>query len=856
MSKHASKFSILHFRTKLVLIGILLFAIGSVFTAGGASAANPSANLDQCANDPIPSPNTDGCNTNANQWVNGNLGGSKAVYFEGDSIPYRMRFDNLSLGSHTVIIEWDTTKSGKHAIDYLTTFNRTVANANPCLGVSPCGSPTTFAIPADPQVTGAGVTPIAGNFTFYGGTITSVSAYSGGAGFPAGDQSRQISITFTPTQANPVLAWGGHIATRQDWGSGNSAVAIPGSPYHMRLIALDGSGGNQDRSLSADAVIFPGSITIIKHSNNPDATSFPYTTAVPTGGDLTTPTFNLVDNSALTDPSQALTNVGQTAGRIVVFGTYTVTETVPTHWTLNGVVCVDPTNNSSQSGSGASINIAEGEAITCTFTNSHQVASPTIATTLSATTGSIGASVHDSASLTGATSDAGGTVTFTVYSDDQCTLNARDAGTKNVTNGVVPDSDALVFNSAGTFYWQAVYSGDFNNNGATSACQSEILVIAKTTPTITTTATNADVGGSISDTAHISGLSNPIDGTISFTLYSDAACANDVFSSGSTPAVVDHNGDYVSGSFSPQNAGDYFWRAFYSGDDNNTAVSTACGDTGETSTISPVTPTITTLATAEVNLGSPISDTATISGLVNPDGTGTITFTAYSDNTCATSAFSSTVGPVTADGDYNSGNFTPVSAGTYYWIASFSGDGNNDPATTLCGDPGESSIVKQQVRSQITPTATTCSQFSAGTSPTLDTLNYSVKKGLISQVDPGVFFYWIKVDAVAGANSFTIDQDITSANFSTYFAKTSGSALFTSSCVKVNSATITQSGLPLNGDVTVSFNASSAGTYIIGIKYDSGSVKGVAPPTGTGIATYTFSVGGTGTQGLSLKPKP
>jgi hypothetical protein len=101
------------------LSGSSFFAIGSVFSAGGASAANPSANLDQCANDPVPSPSTDGCNTNANQWVNGNLGQSKAVYFEGDSIAYRMRFDNLTLGSHTVIIEWDTTKSSKHAIDYL-----------------------------------------------------------------------------------------------------------------------------------------------------------------------------------------------------------------------------------------------------------------------------------------------------------------------------------------------------------------------------------------------------------------------------------------------------------------------------------------------------------------------------------------------------------------------------------------------------------------------------------------------------------------------------------------------------------------------------------------------------------------
>ena len=85
-----------------------------------ATMANPSADLDQCANDPSPSPSTDGCAANASQWVNGNLGSSKTVYFEGDSIPYRMKFGSLSLGSHTVTIEWDTTKSGKHAID--TTF--------------------------------------------------------------------------------------------------------------------------------------------------------------------------------------------------------------------------------------------------------------------------------------------------------------------------------------------------------------------------------------------------------------------------------------------------------------------------------------------------------------------------------------------------------------------------------------------------------------------------------------------------------------------------------------------------------------------------------------------------------------
>jgi uncharacterized repeat protein (TIGR01451 family) len=70
------------------------------------------------------------------------------------------------------------------------------------------------------------------------------------------------------------------------------------------------------------------------------------------------------------------------------------------------------------------------------------------------------------------------TVTYTVYSDSACTLNPRDAGTKTVVAGTVPDSDTLTFNSAGTFYWQAVYSGDANNDAASSDCASEALVVS------------------------------------------------------------------------------------------------------------------------------------------------------------------------------------------------------------------------------------------------------------------------------------------------------------------------------------------------------------------------------------------
>jgi hypothetical protein len=339
-------------------------ASGTLTATSSFTDANPSADLDQCANDPDPSPNTDGCSASASDWVNGNIGASKAVYFEGDSLPYRMRFDNLSLASHSVTIEWDTTKSGKHALDYIDTYNQTVGTANPCLGVSPCGSPTTFPIPADPQVTGAGVTPIAGNLTLYGGTITSVSSYSypDGSGF-AGDKSARITINFTASQANPVLAWAGHISSRADWGLNNSAVAISGSPYHTRLINLDGAGGNQDRSLSADAVIFPGSITVIKDATPNGPTSFSFT-----GSPAPLSNFSLVD-----DGTSANTQV---FGNIKNFQTYTVNETpIPSGWAFDAISCsvTSPNGGSfSTSSTTTTINMHEGENYTCTYTNHQQ----------------------------------------------------------------------------------------------------------------------------------------------------------------------------------------------------------------------------------------------------------------------------------------------------------------------------------------------------------------------------------------------------------------------------------------------------------------------------------------------------
>lgn len=210
-----------------------------------------------------------------NQWQNGNL--SNSGYREGDSVPYRLIISGLSNGTHTVEIAWDTTDSGAHAIDYITTYNRTVTSADPCNNAGfTCSSPTsTFTIPTDSNVTGSGVNPVAGNLTLFGATITSVSPYtlsssnkcSNNTGSYTGSSTTCITITFNTSNSNVVLSWGGHIGSQIDWGVGNSASAISGSSYHTRLIAVDGSGGNQDRSLAASAILpTPGLSTQISNS--------------------------------------------------------------------------------------------------------------------------------------------------------------------------------------------------------------------------------------------------------------------------------------------------------------------------------------------------------------------------------------------------------------------------------------------------------------------------------------------------------------------------------------------------------------------------------------------------------------
>jgi hypothetical protein len=258
----------------------LLYLAGSLFfTPRWVVAA--STDLFQARNGSPASP------TDPVDWVKGNVGSANSHYIEGYSIPYRIAMSGLGAGSHRLIIEWDVTQSGKHAVDYLTHYNRLLphnyfpGHAQPeridvLSGLSGSfAGPQTFPIPA-PSSAGS---PILGLpttsfnslpsaervMTIWNGTITNVSYLSEGNPSVAA-ASTQMLIEFTSgagSTGTVVIAFGGHIATSLDWGTNNSATGISGSSYHLRLVSMDGGGGNQDRSLQATAVMFAPSCSIL-----------------------------------------------------------------------------------------------------------------------------------------------------------------------------------------------------------------------------------------------------------------------------------------------------------------------------------------------------------------------------------------------------------------------------------------------------------------------------------------------------------------------------------------------------------------------------------------------------------------
>jgi hypothetical protein len=340
----------------------------------------------------------------------------------------------------------------------------------------------------------------------------------------------------------------------------------------------------------------------------------------------------------------------------------------------------------------------------------------------------------------------------------------------------------------------------------------------------------------ISDSATLSGGANP-QGTITFTVSGPggpiASCTQTV--------PVNGNGTYGPATCIVTHAGTYTWSATYTSSNAN---NTNASDNGqnESEVVGPANPTLTTQAGATVQLDlsghATISDTATLSGGANPQGS--ITFTVSGPGGPIASC-TQTV-PVNGNGTYGPATCIVTQAGTYTWSATYTSS-NADNANASDNGANESEVVTNPPHvSQITPTQTTCSQFANGTASTLGSIQYSLKgsasKATINQVNPGVLFYWVKV---SGSGPFTITQSIGPAGetLQTPFALASGSFAYTANCQTTGSVKQNADG---------SFTVTGSNIAFIGIKLDPSTVVGKPAPNPS-TAVYTFST--TGVPGSS-----
>jgi uncharacterized repeat protein (TIGR01451 family) len=152
-------------------------------------------------------------------------------------------------------------------------------------------------------------------------------------------------------------------------------------------------------------------------------------------------------------------------------------------------------------------------------------------------------------------------------------------------------------------------SSDFNPENDSASASVAVVAAA---PSLTTAASSSVLlGGTISDTATLSGGFNPT-GTITFYLYGpdDSSCSSAPAASSSVD-VNNGNGQYNSGGFVPGAPGTYRFVASYSGDTKNKSITTVCNDPNESVVVTAPTPSPTPTATATATATPTATATAT-----------------------------------------------------------------------------------------------------------------------------------------------------------------------------------------------------------------------------------------------------
>ncbi len=481
-----------------------------------------------------------------------------------------------------------------------------------------------------------------------------------------------------------------------------------------------------------------GAIKIIKHTDPRGQNQvFSYTSnlpaepagpvgGVPQGG-VTCPGNSSAGVQA--DGSFCLNDAGNSAGgdsagntvfnNALQAGTYHVTEGAdPSGFTFENLSCTGGTT--SMNGKTATINLAPGDAVVCTYVN--QLNTATLATQVS-DAGPVfpGAPVHDTATVTGnqAADTPGGTVTFFLCSHvpagSSCSSGGTNIGTGSLSgSGATASATSPDVNTSaspltpGRYCFRATWPGDTNYPGTLTefggATGTNECFTVQTIPTTTTTTPSPGSGGtttfgsSVTDHAIVqanqSGDGTPT-GTVTFFICNPGQTSGGACPTGGTQVGSPVDTQAVSGSNPPASfadssavtvnqTGTWCFRAVYTPGGANGSNYTGSSDAspGECFTVTDTT------SAASQQTWLP-NDSTTVTADHGAPLSGTLSAQLFSDGTCGTSGGSAVNGQLyqktltnatsAADRTLTTNNttFTVPTSQAVSWLVTFhSGDSN------------------------------------------------------------------------------------------------------------------------------------------------------------------------------------
>jgi sugar lactone lactonase YvrE len=231
-----------------------------------------------------------------------------------------------------------------------------------------------------------------------------------------------------------------------------------------------------------------------------------------------------------------------------------------------------------------------------------------------------GASAYDVATVTSGTVVATGRVSYTFYANNICSGAGSSAGSVTLTStGSVPNSTIEGPLAAGPYSFQAVYSGDTNFLGSIGPC--EPFSVRGTSTVVFDASTNVPwsgsetIGASAYDTATITTSGTIVaTGIVSYTFSANGVCSGAVWTQ--TVTLTSSGSVHNSASTGALAAGNYSFKAVYSGDSNYSGSASTC----ELFTVKVSTMTTTevldaagsNVTNAGVPLGSTVHDNATV----------------------------------------------------------------------------------------------------------------------------------------------------------------------------------------------------------------------------------------------------